>query len=73
MYFENFNQIYYKYFYSDGKKLVIPELLGEQRFVGALIKNPALLQYAQNLTNMQEKYLDVLSREEFIRYFNVDI
>ena len=73
LYFENFNQIYYKYFYSDGKKLVIPELLGEQRFVGALIKNLALLQYAQNLTNMQAKYLDVLSREEFIRYFNVDI
>ena len=38
LYFENFGQIYEKYFYNDGKKLVIPELLGEQRFVAAEIK-----------------------------------
>lgn len=73
LYSKHFNHIYKKYYDNDGKKMVIPELLGKQRFVASEIKNLALLQYAQNLTNMQAKYLAVLSREEFIRYFNVDI
>ncbi|MCT0017223.1 hypothetical protein EFE32_10400 [Lactococcus lactis subsp. lactis] len=73
LYSKHFNHIYKKYYDNDGKKLVIPELLGKQRFVASEIKNLALLQYAQNLTNMQAKYLAVLSREEFVRYFNVDI
>lgn len=47
--------------------------MGEQRFVALEIKNLALLQYAQTLTNMQIKYLAVLSREEFLKYFNRDI
>ncbi|KST79336.1 hypothetical protein E34_0842 [Lactococcus lactis subsp. lactis] len=73
LYSSRFSQIYEKYYYNDGKKLVIPELLGEQRFVALEIKNLALLQYAQTLTNMQIKYLAVLSREEFLQYFNRDI
>lgn len=73
LYSKYFSQIYKKYYDNDGKKLAIPELLGKQRFIASEIKNLSLLQYAQNLTNMQAKYLAVLSREEFIKYFNVDI
>ena len=73
LYSKYFSQIYKKYYDNDGKKLAIPELLGKQRFIASEIKNLSLLRYAQNLTNMQAKYLAVLSREEFLQYFNHDI
>lgn len=70
--FTDFDYLYNRY-YDEGKVFKIPELLGNQRFVASGIKNVALLQYAQSLTRLQFAYLNVLSREEFIKYFNVDI
>lgn len=69
--FTNFDVLYNKY-NEEGKVFKIPELLGSQRFVASGIKNLALLRYAQSLTYLQVQYLSVLSREEFIKYFNVE-
>ncbi|NHI77835.1 helix-turn-helix domain-containing protein [Lactococcus petauri] len=72
IYWDEFEEVHRKYYFNEGKKLIIPELLGGQRFVAKEIKNLALLQYAQTLTYMQEKYLTLMGREEFIKYFNVE-
>ncbi|MQQ79941.1 hypothetical protein GFV15_02960 [Lactococcus lactis] len=57
---------------NEGKYFNIPSLLSDQSYVANQIENASKLLYAQQLTNMQAKWLSVMDRDEFLSHFNIE-